>query len=106
MPPIACLLHTMIDDEHEERDEEGDEEGDAGSGPSVKRRRRAAPAPPSSSAFAANGSPAGAFNGGGGARTSAVVKLFVKKVPVSYVAPWKKESQTSSTGTGFILVRG
>jgi S1-C subfamily serine protease len=31
------------------------------------------------------------------------VKLFVKKTTVSYSSPWKKASQSSSTGTGFLI---
>ena len=36
-------------------------------------------------------------------RTRSVVKLFVKTVPVSYTSPWRKETQHSCTGTGFVL---
>lgn len=34
---------------------------------------------------------------------SSVVKLFVKKVHPSHTDPWKMSSETSSTGTGFII---
>lgn len=32
-----------------------------------------------------------------------VVKLHVKKAPWSYMAPWRKESQLTCTGTGFLI---
>jgi S1-C subfamily serine protease len=37
--------------------------------------------------------------------TGSVCKLFVKKVPANFADPWRKHSQTTSTGTGF-LIRG
>lgn len=37
--------------------------------------------------------------------TGSVCKLFVKKVPANFADPWRKHSQTTSTGTG-ILIRG
>jgi len=37
--------------------------------------------------------------------TGSVCKLFVKKVPANFACPWRKSSQSSSTGTGF-LTRG
>eukprot|EP00927_Polykrikos_kofoidii_P002241 TRINITY_DN10866_c0_g1_i1.p1 TRINITY_DN10866_c0_g1~~TRINITY_DN10866_c0_g1_i1.p1 ORF type:complete len:602 (+),score=73.07 TRINITY_DN10866_c0_g1_i1:81-1808(+) len=40
---------------------------------------------------------------GVGARTGSVCKLFVKKVQASFADPWRKHSQQSSTGTGFLL---
>eukprot|EP00927_Polykrikos_kofoidii_P007772 TRINITY_DN13190_c0_g4_i1.p1 TRINITY_DN13190_c0_g4~~TRINITY_DN13190_c0_g4_i1.p1 ORF type:complete len:578 (+),score=79.63 TRINITY_DN13190_c0_g4_i1:77-1810(+) len=40
---------------------------------------------------------------GVGARTASVCKLFVKKVPANFADPWRKHSQQSSTGTGFLL---
>lgn len=35
--------------------------------------------------------------------TGSVCKLFVKKVPANFADPWRKHSQTTSTGTGFLI---
>eukprot|EP00929_Paragymnodinium_shiwhaense_P077237 TRINITY_DN39775_c0_g1_i1.p1 TRINITY_DN39775_c0_g1~~TRINITY_DN39775_c0_g1_i1.p1 ORF type:complete len:565 (+),score=125.89 TRINITY_DN39775_c0_g1_i1:72-1766(+) len=35
--------------------------------------------------------------------TGSVCKLFVKKVPANFADPWRKHSQSSSTGTGFLM---
>ncbi|CAJ1359299.1 unnamed protein product [Effrenium voratum] len=37
------------------------------------------------------------------AGTGSVCKLFVRKVPCNFSDPWRKHSQLSATGTGFIL---
>ncbi|CAE7633978.1 DEGP10 [Symbiodinium pilosum] len=37
------------------------------------------------------------------AGTGSVCKLFVKRVPCNFADPWRKHSQQSSTGTGFLL---
>ena len=37
------------------------------------------------------------------AALGSTVKLFVKKTTVSYSSPWKKASQSASTGTGFLI---
>eukprot|EP00931_Biecheleriopsis_adriatica_P100370 TRINITY_DN75696_c0_g1_i1.p1 TRINITY_DN75696_c0_g1~~TRINITY_DN75696_c0_g1_i1.p1 ORF type:complete len:564 (+),score=113.94 TRINITY_DN75696_c0_g1_i1:24-1694(+) len=37
------------------------------------------------------------------AGTGSVCKLFVKKAPCNFGDPWRKHSQQSSTGTGFLL---
>ncbi|CAL1138495.1 unnamed protein product [Cladocopium goreaui] len=37
------------------------------------------------------------------AGTGSVCKLFVRKAPCNFADPWRKHSQQSSTGTGFLL---
>ncbi|CAE7661520.1 DEGP10 [Symbiodinium sp. CCMP2456] len=37
------------------------------------------------------------------AGTGSVCKLFVKRVPCNFADPWRKHSQSASTGTGFLL---
>lgn len=37
------------------------------------------------------------------AGTGSVCKLFVKRVPCNFADPWRKHSQQSSTGTGFLV---
>ena len=35
--------------------------------------------------------------------TSGIVKIFTKKTAVSYTSPWRCDSQTSGSGTGFAI---
>jgi len=51
------------------------------------------------------GSAAGTRTSGGGSlgRTKSVVKLFVERVLPSYKEPWRRSSQSSCSGTGFLV---
>lgn len=81
------------DDEHGGSDNGGSDNG--GDEPARKRPKKRMASTPLTSAE----SP-GVLKG-----TCSVCKLFVKKAPANFRDPWRKHSQQSSTGTGF-LVRG
>jgi len=82
------------------------EAGTAESAPQAsKRRRRAAPEGSRNVLSGSGGGSAPSDARGVSAGTGSVCKLFVKRVQCNYADPWRKHSQQSSTGTGF-LVKG
>eukprot|EP00735_Rhodelphis_limneticus_P003985 TRINITY_DN15528_c0_g1::TRINITY_DN15528_c0_g1_i1::g.28454::m.28454 TRINITY_DN15528_c0_g1::TRINITY_DN15528_c0_g1_i1::g.28454 ORF type:complete len:557 (+),score=55.12,sp/Q9FIV6/DGP10_ARATH/38.43/3e-106,Trypsin_2/PF13365.1/6.1e-17,PDZ_2/PF13180.1/4.5e-07,PDZ_2/PF13180.1/7.3e+02,Trypsin/PF00089.21/3.2e-05,Peptidase_S46/PF10459.4/3.3e+02,Peptidase_S46/PF10459.4/0.47 TRINITY_DN15528_c0_g1_i1:39-1709(+) len=61
-----------------------------------RKKRKAAPPEPQSTTISDSVLPARL-------PLASIVKLFVKKVPPSYRSPWRKGSQHSVSGSGFIL---
>jgi len=91
-------------------DDGGSDEGSDGAPRRAKRPRTAAE--PGAGASRGKGSKQALLQSllgsadtcrGVAAGTGSVCKLFVKKVPANFADPWRKHSQQSSSGTGFLV---